>query len=353
MEENIYKIEKGKLYNFCDTIFKKLNLSSEETAILIDSIIQADMRGIHTHGVMRIPIYVKRFQLGLVNIDCTFKIVEETSSMALLDGNNGIGQVIGTKAMEIAITKALGSGIGCVGVKNSNHFGAAAYFSSMALKKDMIGIAMTNTTPLLAPTGGTDKLIGNNPISIAIPSNKELPIILDSALSVVALGKIMLAQKKGETIPLGWGLDKFGKDTDDPNKVLEGGIILPIGAYKGYGLSLIIEILTGVLTGSGYSDGVKSIYKDLKNPNRCGHLFVAIRIQNFIDLEQFKTRIDDLIKKIKNSPKLEGVQKIYLPGEIEFENEEKSLKEGIALPKQVIEELEKLAKGLDLNLKLV
>lgn len=351
MKEKIYKIEKEKLRIFLNNLFIRLNIPSDNAKILIDTLIKADLRGLHSHGVIKVPIYVKRFQMGLVNCDCTFKTIKETASTALIDGCNGIGQVIAYKAMNIAIKKALDSGISCVGVKNSNHFGAAAYFSSMALEKDMVGISTTNGVAVMAPTGGTKKLVCNNPISVAIPADKELPIILDLAFSVVAQGKIVLAKEKGEKIPFDWGTDKFGKKTDDPSKVLDGGMMLPIGGYKGYGLALIADVLTGILTGSLYSAEITSLF-DLKNPNICSHLFLAINIQNFVNIKEFKTRVDDLIKTMKSCPKGEGVNRIYVPGEIEYENEEKSMREGIELPKEIVNELEKLAKNLNVDFLL-
>jgi LDH2 family malate/lactate/ureidoglycolate dehydrogenase len=254
--------------------------------------------------------------------------------------------------MQMAIEKADKYSVGVVVVKNSNHFGAAAAYTLQAVKKDMIGFATTNAPCRMVPTGGIEQIIGNNPFSYAIPSGDELPIVLDVSCSVVSLGKIILKIKKGENIPLGWALDKDGNATTDPCAAIEGGgSLVPIGEYKGYGMALVSEILSGILSDSIDGIDVQSLY-NLNTDKKfgAGHFFLAIKIDNFIPINSFKYRIDKRIKEIKNSAKKEGVKRIYLPGEIEFRNKEKNLRDGIPIAKEVLEDLRKTAKELGINI---
>ncbi len=246
------------LKEFCTQLLQKLGVPHQEAEVTADTLVSANLRGVDTHGVMRMTYYTAKLRSGVIKPKVDLTPIRETIATALLDGHDGIGQVISHRAMQIAIRKAKEAGIAYVSVRNSNHLGACAYYSMMALPHDMIGFVFTNASPRLAPTGGTERLFGNNPWSIAVPAGRQLPVVLDMANSVVAAGKIRVLQKEGKPIPEGWALDVDGVPTTDPEKALKG-ILLAIGGYKGYGITLIVDLLTGVLADSAYGPRVKGM----------------------------------------------------------------------------------------------
>ncbi|MDH7498918.1 MAG: Ldh family oxidoreductase [candidate division NC10 bacterium] len=335
--KSVVLVKPEPLSQFCRHLFQKVGVPMQDAQVLMDNLIEADLRGVDTHGVTRIAIYIERLQSGAVKAKPQIKVLKETPTSALLDGDHGLGQVISAKAMEMAIEKAKAGVIGLVGVRNSTHNGAMAHFAMMAVKQDLIGIALTNTVPLMAVTGGNQAMIGNNPLAIAAPAGSEKPVVFDMACSIAARGKIILAAKKGEKIPLGWAIDKEGLPTQDAKAALEG-LILPVGGHKGYGLALMVDVLSGVLTGAHFGPSVGPLYN---NPGvqGIGHLMAAIRIEAFLPLSEFKARMDQMIRDIKNSKKAKGVEEIFLPGEIEMGIEAKRRKEGIPLSRAVYEEL--------------
>jgi len=339
MEEgkNVVLTKAEPLSQFCVQLFEKAGVPTEDAKVLMDNLIEADLRGVDTHGVTRIAIYIERLQAGSVKAKPQMKILRETPVSAILDGDHGLGQVISAKAMEMAIEKAKKGVFGLVGVRNSTHNGAMAFFANMAVKEDLIGIGLTNTVPLMAVTGGNQAMIGNNPLSIAAPAGAEKPVIFDMACSIAARGKIILAAKKGEKIPLGWANDKDGLPTEDAKAALEG-LILPVGEHKGYGLALMVDVLSGVLMGANFGPEVGPLYN---NPGAqgIGHLLAAINIEAFIPLAEFKARMDKMIRDIKNSKKAKGAEEIFLPGEIEMGIEAKRRQEGIPLSRAVYDEL--------------
>lgn len=352
MKQREIFVDPEKLKNLIKDIFISLEVIEEEAEKVSEILVETDLRGVYSHGVIRVPIYVKRIKLGFVNPKSKIEIIRDHHASAVLDANNCLGQISSTKAMQIAIDKADKYSVGVVVVKNSNHFGAAAAYTLQAVNKDMIGFATTNAACRMAPTGGKEQIIGNNPFSYAIPTGEELPIVLDISCSVVSLGKILLKMKKGEEIPIGWALDKQGNNTTDPNKAIEsGGSLVPIGEHKGYGMALVNDILSGILGNSTGGIDVQSLY-NLNTDKKfgAGHFFLAIKIDNFVPIDRFKHRIDKRIKEIKNSSKKEGVKQIYLPGEIEFKNKEINLRNGIPLAEEVIEDLRKTAEELGINI---
>ncbi len=240
--------------------------------------VSSNLRGVDTHGVYRMLVYSAKLKGGFINPKPNLRIIKETPATALIDGGNNLGQVVGYRAMETAIQKAKAVGVSFVSVRNSNHFGTCAHFSMMALRNNMIGMAFTNASAQIAPTGGVDKLLANNPWSIAVPSGKKFPIVLDMANSVIARGKIRLAAKEGRSIPLGWAVTKDGEPTSDPNAALEG-LTLPVGGYKGYCITLMVDMLSGVLADSCYGPRTKGM--DIVDAIAgIGHAFVAIDIVN-------------------------------------------------------------------------
>ncbi len=335
----LFKIE--ELKDFCAGILRRVGVSSDNAGIIADSLVCADLRGIKSHGVVRLPTYVERVETGVMSLADDMEFIKRSSAAAVLDAKNGFGQIAGYKAMQAAIDMASSAGVAMVGVKNSNHFGIASYYSMLALEADMIGIVLTNASPAIAPYGTATPLFGTNPLSIAVPASKEKPIVLDMAMSTVARGKIRYAALKGEGIPEGWGLDARGMPTTDPNEVLKGGSLVPIGGVKGSGLALIVDIMCGILTDTCLTGEVKNI-TDMSGPAKTGHLFCAVNIANFVDVGVFKQNIDKVIQRIKTA-KAVGDNPIYLPGEIEHDLERKRMVEGIPIEVRVVELLNNLA----------
>lgn len=324
-------------------------IPEEDCAIVTESLAQADMRGIHSHGVLRLPLYLKRVCTGAVNAKPQCPILQETMATALMDGDHGLGQISGHRAMHLAMEKAALCGIGAVVVRQGHHFGAAAYYAMMAGERDMIGIALTNTPPLMAAWGGNTRMVGNNPFAVFVPAGEELPILLDMALSQVAQGKISLAAAKGEKIPPDWSTDAQGNPTTDPLAALQG-ILLPSGGHKGYGLAVMIDLLTGILSGAQYGSHVRTMSGYPTEHQDSGQFYIAIRIEAFRSLDAFKHDVDAYIREIKSSPKAEWAQAIYLPGEQSFLRYRQNMREGIELPEGVIQDIREVAEMLKVDL---
>ena len=340
------KIDAGELHAFTQDIFERAGLSAEDAGIVADNLVGADLSGVHSHGVMRLPWYTGGLRNGAVNLRPNMQRLRQRRCSGLLDGDNGMGQVVGARAMEWAIEMAKAEGVGTVGVYHSNHFGAAALFARMALEHDLIGIAMTNSGPLMAPWGGKERMLGNHPIAFAIPGGEELPVVLDIATSVAAFGKINLAAMKGESIPVGWAMDKEGRPTTDA-KEAEQGLVAPLGGHKGYGLSLVIGVLSAVLTGAAFGWEMLEVSgQKLMQGVNVGHFFMAFDVENYIDLGEFKQHMDEVIRHLRACPRIEGVDRIYIPGEIEFLKERAYGTEGIPVSGAVLSELRELAGEL-------
>ncbi len=338
------------LENFCIQVLHRLGVPQEEAGITASTLVTANLRGVDTHGVTRLPAYVAKLRGGALKPTVTLTTERETSATALLNGHDGIGQVISYRAMQLAIRKAKVAGVCYVAVKNSNHLGACAYYPMMALEHDMIGFTATNASPRLAPTGGVERLFGNNPWSIAVPAGQRQPVVLDMANSVVAAGKIRTFLREGKPIPEGWALTKDGEPTTDPAAALKG-ILLAIGGYKGYGIILLVDLLTGVLTDSNYGPRVKGIDQDAE-PARVAHSFLALDLAAFTDVVAFKTRMDAYIDEIKSSKKGKGSDVIYLPGEPEHLRVRERMAKGIPLHPKVAEELRAIGKDLGVPIEL-
>jgi LDH2 family malate/lactate/ureidoglycolate dehydrogenase len=310
--------------------------------------VEADLRGVDTHGIFRLPHYCRRVRAGGINVKPTVRAVRENAVTALVDGDNAMGHVVMTFATELAIRKAAGSGLAWVGVRNSNHAGPAAVYSTMPVVHDMIGMYMTVANANhMAPWGGVELILGTNPISIAIPAGEEPPIALDMATTVSSYGKIKLAAQKGESIPAGWMVDRQGQPLTDPRRS-EEGFLLPIGGYKGYGLNVVIGMLAGVLNGASFGRNVVDFNKDLATPNNGGHMILAMRVDNFRPVGEFKREMDRVIREIRSSERMAGVDRIWLPGEMEFEKIRERRKNGIPVAASTVEQLRQLAVELNL-----
>jgi LDH2 family malate/lactate/ureidoglycolate dehydrogenase len=343
------KVRASELSAFCADCFQKLGLSREDAHLTADNLIFANLRGVDSHGVIRLKIYADRLRAGGFRAHSQPQVVSEQESSALIDAQHGVGQVAATAAMKLALGKAAKTGIAVVSVKNSNHFGASAFYALQAVDQGMIGFATTNAGPTMAPTGGREARLGNNAFAIAVPAGEFPPLVLDMATGAVAWGKIFVAQQEQKKIPTTWALDKDGVPTDDPNAAAHQGLIQPFGGYKGYGLSLLIDILTGVLSGGGFSTHVRTLYKEIESPAQIAHTCAALRVEAFMPLDEFYLRMDQIIQLVRACPTAPGVERIFVPGEIEYETEQRRRIEGIPINPALRTELIALAAELGLK----
>jgi len=338
------RISTEKLIKFCMNILIKNDLSEEDAFTVADSLVFANLRGVDSHGVMRFPVYVERLKKGGSKPNPDIRILKERPSTALIDGDSGLGQVVAMYATKLAIKKANQTGVCFVGVKGSAHFGAASYYTVKIAQEGLIGFSTSNTTQNTAAWGGAKKVIGNDPLSIAVPYQEERPIVFDISMSQAAGGKIKLAAKNNQKVPKGWGIDKFGKITENPNEIIDGGARLPFGEHKGYGLSVMLEILNGVLTGASMLSQITSWSKYPENQTDLGNCFAAIDISSFMDMKEFKKRLEWFVSEVKLSPLMEGSRGIFMPGEIEVDIEKERRETGIPISKKVWSELQEIGK---------
>jgi len=341
-------LDADQLRRVCIDILRAVGALEDEAKIVADSLIKANLRGVDSHGVIRLPVYVNRVKHKTIVPGAPFTVVREAPSAALVDGGSGFGQVVAVKAMKLAIEKARRTGVGAVSVRNTNHFGMAAYYGLIALQNDMIGIITCNTSPWVAPWGGRIPMLGTNPVCVAIPSGGEIPIILDMATSATARGKIEKAAIEGKSIPKGWAINKEGKPTTDPVAALKGAL-LPFGGPKGYCLSFIIDILSGALADAACGKSVVSLYPEDHKCN-IGQFFLALNVNAFIPIEDFKAKVDKFVHEIKTCPLAHEYTEILIPGEIEYRFEQKRLREGIPLSDETWQGLERLCKELKINI---
>jgi LDH2 family malate/lactate/ureidoglycolate dehydrogenase len=328
----VIRVDAQTLTRFVRTCFQKLGVPPDDAQIAADVLVAADLRGVDTHGTIRFnpsSWYVKWLRDGEMNPEPNIRRVTESASSALLDGDRGIGMVIGHRAIDIAISKARETGVGVVGVRNSRHFGMSAYYAMRALPHDMIGIAMTNASRLVVPTFGSQARFGTNPMCFAVPALEELPFVLDMATTTAAAGKLEVAARQGKPIPEGWALDEDSESTRDPRVAQRARRLLPLGgtreggSHKGYGLAIVVEILCGVLTGT-----VTALNS---NQDPRGHFFGAILIEAFRPALEFKRDLDRLIRELKSTPPAKGHERVYVAGEIEFETAKERAETGIPL----------------------
>lgn len=345
-------IQFADLRDFCQQAYEAVGVPTDEAAIVAGLLARADLRGVASHGVMRLPIYIQRLEKGYVRQKCHLTQIRQRGATAFLDAHGSMGHVVSHRAMNRALNLAQEHGIGWVTVKDSGHFGVTGLFPMMALEHDLIGYVCSNSAPMMAPFGGKQRIIGNNPLSYAFPAEKRLPVVVDFSCTVVASGRLILARKKGESIPLGWAVDQQGQPTTDPYAGYEGGgSLAPVGAHKGYGLALAHEIISSLLGGGKWTLNIKSLYEqdDSGIQGTC-HSFMALDPDCFLGRAQFKRLMDDYIDTIKNSGPAEGVKEIFLPGEIEARTEARYLAEGVPLAEATAQDLEDLAGRLSLEL---
>jgi len=326
-----------RLQTFATDCYARLGVPEADAALLADTLVQADLWGRQSHGVMRIFWYGDRFRTGATKAVTKTEWVMDAGALALLDGGDGIGQAIAREAMEGAIARAKRHGIGAVSVRRSGHFGTAMYFTRMAAERGCIGILSTNASPAMAPWGGREKRVGNNPWSVAAPAGIHPPMMLDIANTAVARGKLYLARQRRAAIPEGWAIDAEGNPTTDPALGILGNI-LPMAGHKGYAISVMMDVLSGVLGGSGFGEAVNGPYQAEK-VSHVGHLAIAIDIAACRPLAEFEADMEAMIARLKSTPRAPGVEEIFYPGEIEARNAERQGRDGIDLPEDTVAEL--------------
>lgn len=337
-----------------------MGCSGEHATLATDVLVKSDLRGIDSHGVARLSGYVRLWEKKRINATPNIRVVHETPTTATIDGDAGLGLVVAPFAMKVAIEKAEKYGSGWVAVKNSNHFGIAGYHSLMAVAKDMIGISMTNASPLVAPTYANERLLGTNPMCYAFPAGKYPPVIVDMATAAAANGKLEIAQRANKDVPEGWIQDAAGNSSINPNELKNGGSLLPLGSdkdhgsHKGYGLSATVDILSAVLSGANYGPWVPPFVAFLEpsaNPvgEGLGHFFGAMRVDGFRPTQDFKDHLDNWIERFKSAKTIDPNKKVIIPGEPEYNFEQERKLSGIPIIDVVVKDLNELAKNLGIE----
>lgn len=319
-------------------VFAALGFSDAASRTVAEALVEADMRGVASHGTMLVPMYVDRVRAGSVSRKERAEVVTDFGAIAVLDAGHALGQLTGDQAMALAVAKAKSHGIGAVAVRNAFHFGGAFRYVESAAREGCIGIAAANTRPLMPAVGGAAPVVGNNPLGVGVPMPDGPPMVLDMALSEAALGKIRLAAAEGREIPPTWATDTEGRPTTDPKAAI-AGMLLPAAGHKGFGLALIIDVLTGVLSGGGFGGQVRGLYADMSVPNNCAHFFLALDVAAFGDPAEFVERMGRLAAEVTGSPTAPGVDRLYLPGQIEAEKRIAAAKAGVRVEDSVIQAL--------------
>ncbi len=344
-----------RLREFTTRVFETFGVPAGEAAEAADVLAASDLRGIESHGVARLKTYVDMLELGRINPRPTVTIVRESASTATVDGDNGLGLVVGPAANRIAMDKADAAGTGWVSVRNTNHYGIAGYYPLRALERGLIGWAMTNSTKLVAPLWGAERMLGTNPIAIAFPGETEPPIVIDLATCAAAYGKIEIAKRAGSPIPKGWAVDRDGRDALDPQAMIDGGALLPLGSerssggHKGYALAMMVDVLCAVLSGANWGPFTPPFALRQEVPSRSvgkgiGHFFGAMRIDAFIDPQEFRRQIDDLVRTFRATKPMPGTSGPLIPGDPERLMELERGRLGIPLPAAVVDDLEDVAR---------
>jgi len=350
-----------KLKNFMSACFRAVHVPEKDITIIVDVLIRSDLRGIESHGIGRLKMYIDRIREGIIDPVTRYKVVRDSAGSALIDGQNGMGHVIAYHAMQLAMAKARQTGIAAVSVTNSSHFGIAGYYPLMAVEQNMAGFTVTNARPSIAPTFGCDPMLGTNPIAFAAPTDEPCPFIIDMATSIVQRGKIEVLDREGEPVPPGLAVDRRGESVLDAPQLLKmfgnkAASLLPLGGlgeahagYKGYGLAMMVEILSAAFSGGPFCWGVSGVDEKGQNiPHRLGHFFMAMDVAHFVDLNVFKKIVGDLVREMRQSAKLPGQERIYTAGEKEYLMEQTIPQTGVPINA----ELQKMMKQLNQELAL-
>src|SRR6476620_4149810 len=359
LQSNTEMFSYNQLFNFTENIFLSMGCPEEDARLATESLLAADLRGVDSHGIARLIGYVRLWDAGRINPKPEVKIVHETPSTATIDGDSGLGLVVAPKVMDIAIQKAELAGSGWISVKNSNHFGIAGYHAMRALPHDMIGWAMTNASPLVAPTHSLDRLLGTNPIAIAIPAGEEPDFIMDMATTTAANGKLEVLQRKKQEAPIGWVQTKDGHDSTNTDELKLGGAMIPLGgataSYKGYALGSVVDIFSAVLSGANYGPWVPPFPAYVPMPQNqpgegFGHFFGAMRIDAFRPAEEFKQHMDQWIKRFREARPASGFEKVIIPGDPEREMENVRMINSIPVLGPVVDDLKYLTEKFGIEM---
>ena len=344
------RVEAGRLIEFGAAVYASAGVPEADAQLLADTLVQADLWGHQSHGVLRLGWYLERIRNGVMKPITQPEFVVDAGAIAVIDGHDGVGQVLTRFATKEAIRRAKAHGIAAVGLRYSNHFGTCMYYTRMGALSGCVMLLTSNGGPAMAPWGGRRKIIGTNPWSVATPAGRHAPFLMDMANTGVARGKIYLARQKRQTIPLGWALNAAGEPTTDPQEAIDG-IILPMGEHKGYAIAMMVDVLSGVLTGSGFLSAVHSPYKTAEKSN-AGHLLIAIDIEAFQPLAQFGARMEQYISELKSVPLGKGYDEVYYPGELEAKNDLQNRKAGLSFPADTLADLARIARATGLEAKL-
>lgn len=344
------RLDATRLIDFATAVYAGAGLPEADARLVADTLVQADLWGHQSHGVLRLGWYLDRIRHGVMQPVTAPELVVDAGAIAVLDGHDGVGQVLAMRATHEAIRRARAHGIGAVAVRNSNHFGTCMYYTRRVAAAGCVGLLTSNGGPAMAPWGGRKKIIGTNPWSVAAPVGSRAPFVVDMAATGVARGKIYLARNQHVPIPLGWAINQAGEPTTDPQEALDG-IILPMAEHKGYAIAAMVDMLSGVLTGSGFLSAVHSPYQTTEH-SHCGHLMIAMDIAKFQPLEQFTARMEAFTNEIKTVPLAKGFDEVWYPGEMEDNNEARFRREGLALPEETLADLRRIATETGLAAQL-
>ena len=339
-------IAPDRLLDFATAAYVGAGMPEADARLAADTLVQADLWGHQSHGVLRLPWYVARLKAGVCDPVAKPDLVVDAGAIAVMDGHDAMGQVLTARAMEDAIRRAKAHGIGAVALRRSNHFGTAMYFTLMAARAGCVGFLSTNASPAMAPWGGRRKTVGTNPWSWAAPAGAHPPMVLDIANTGVARGKIYLARQKGQPIPEGWAITAAGAPTTDPAEAIDG-IILPMAGHKGYAIAVVMDMLSGVLTGSAFGTGVHGPYQT-EHRSGAGQFMIALDIAAIQPLAEFGARMDRYIAELKSVPLAQGFEEVVYPGEIEARNDARNRADGLLLPHDTLADLQKLADEMGL-----
>lgn len=351
MAEEKIQVDHKTLESFVSELFAQAGMREDDAAFHAQALVQTNLWGVDSHGVLRVPAYVERLRSGAMNPRPETSIVKGAGALEVMHGDDGPGFIVGRDAMNRAVELAEEHSLGAVGAIRSNHFGAAGIYARLAAERDMIGIAMTNVIPNVVAPGGSKPVTGNNPLAIAAPTFSDFPLVLDMSLSRVAGGKLLLAKKRGEKIPRDWATDAGGRPTDDPEEAFDG-FLLPMGGYKGLGLSYVIDILSGLITGGVFGDDIKSMYRHSDEPSLTCHFMIAVNPLAIMDKEEMRERMASFYRRVKASPMWDESKEMYLPGEIEYRTSLERKEKGISISKNLYDDLTSLGEEMGISSKL-
>ena len=339
-----------RLIEFATEVYRGAGVPEANARLIADTLVQADLWGHQSHGVLRLGWYLDRLRNGVMRPVTQPEFVVDAGSIALIDGHDGVGHVLTALAAQEAIRRAKAHGVAAVGVRHSNHFGTCMYYTRMGAEQGCIMLLATNGGPAMAPWGGRKKIVGTNPWSVAAPAGSHPPLLVDMANTGVARGKIYLARQRHEPIPPGWAINAAGEPTTDPQEAIDG-FILPMAEHKGYAIATMVDMLAGVLTGSGFLSAVHSPYKTAERSD-CGHFLIAVNIEVFQPLAEFNARMEQFIGEIKAVPPAQGFTEVFYPGEREAGNDAKNRSEGLQLPEDTLTDLARIAGETGLEARL-